>query len=127
MRFLDTRPGTHLPITELKFCVWLGSAAPDDALEYHRGVLAADVNPQATRLNDRERAELARVASRARWASGRGLVHLVQRRYGPGDYSYIAILRHRPNRIRVSFSPVFEANAGKQSAAVPEKACSNAE
>jgi hypothetical protein len=83
------------PITETYLCKWLGSAMPGSKLQYHRGVLALDC-ARESQLEQRERAELARVASRASWAAERGLVHLVQRRHGPDDYSYFVVMRPRP-------------------------------
>jgi hypothetical protein len=38
-----------------------------------------------------------RLARRAWWAAEQGLVHLVQRRNGPDDFSYLAVARlHGP-------------------------------
>jgi hypothetical protein len=77
---------------------------PGDLLEYHRGFLALDAIEQGTRLAERDRAELLRVARRAYWAAELGLVHLVQRRHGPDDYSYFAIARPKPRRVPASFA-----------------------
>src|SRR5215210_6335508 len=83
-----------LPLTETALCRWLGEAVPGDILAYHRGHLSRDV--VATDTKTRSRAELQRVARRALWASESGLVHLVQHRHGPDDYSYLAVARPRP-------------------------------
>ena len=83
-------------LTESELCSWLGGAASGDALEYHRGVLALDRSPLASRLPKADQAELERVARRAFWAAEQGLAHLVQRRRGPDDYSYLMIARPRP-------------------------------
>ena len=91
-------------IAEIEFCAWLGQAAPGDVLEYHRGFLALDTTPHGTRLSERDRAELSRVARRARWASERRLVHLVQRRHDADDYSYLAIARPKPMAALASLS-----------------------
>jgi hypothetical protein len=85
-----------LIITEADLCHWLGAAVPGDTLVYHRGFLPLDVVPRADRLAERERKELVRVARRAMWAADKGLVHLVQRRHGPEDASYLLIARPRP-------------------------------
>ena len=90
------------PLSEAALCECLGRACPGNELEYYRGFLARDVSPEAGRLPQAERAELARVARRARWASDRGLVDLVQRRLGPELFAYIAVARHRPNGARAS-------------------------
>lgn len=104
-------PAIRLRISEIDLCAWLGQAAPNDALEYHRGFLALDINVHGTRLADRERAELARVARRAWWAGEREWVHLVQRRHGPDDYSYLAIARPRPKTDSASLSSLLLAEA----------------
>ena len=97
-------PAVRKPLTEIGLCGWVGKAAPGDILEYHRGFLALDTMRQATRLPERERAELARVARRAWWAAERGLVHLVQRRHRSDDYSYLAIACPKPKQTSVSLS-----------------------
>jgi hypothetical protein len=73
--------------TERSFCQWLDGAEAGARLEYHRGNLAMAVNAQGCH------SELARLSRRARWASDRRLVHLVQLRHGSDDYSYFAIAR----------------------------------
>lgn len=78
---------------EMDFLGWLGQAQPGDMLEYHRGFLALDTIRDGSRLPERERAELSRVAHRAWWASETNLVHLVQRRWAKDNYSYLAIAR----------------------------------
>jgi hypothetical protein len=89
-------PPHKLRLTETELCGWIGQAAPGDALEYYRGFLAMDTFSQAKRLTERERAELVRLARRAWCASEQKLIHLVQRRHGADDYSYLAIARPKP-------------------------------
>ena len=103
-------PNILKPVTEFDLCGWVGQAAPGDMLEYHRGFLALDTTPQGTRLAERDRAELARVARRAWWAAERGLIHLVQRRHGSDDYSYLAIARPKPKQASVSLSSLLLAD-----------------
>jgi hypothetical protein len=83
-------------VSEDAFCRWVGSAAPGEKLAYHRGHLALDCEVPPGVAADRTRSQLRRVARRARMAAEMGLVHLVQRRNGPGDFTYIAIARCRP-------------------------------
>src|SRR5512133_2151267 len=83
-------------ITESDLCRWLGAAVPGDQFAYHRGFLAVDCDPTAGRLTKRERARLLRLARRARLAAEGGLAHLIQRRNGPDDFTYLIIARHRP-------------------------------
>ena len=83
-------------MTEIELCAWLSQALPQDALEYHRGFLVLDVDAQISRLANSDRLELIAVASRARWAAEKRLVHLVQRRLGDSRFSYLAIVRPRP-------------------------------
>lgn len=70
------------PLAEIEFCAWVAQAVPGDRLEYHRGFLVLDIFPMFARLPDQQRAELARLGSRAFWAAEQGLVHLVQERTG---------------------------------------------
>ena len=81
-------------LAEADFCSWVGRAAPGDIFEYHRGFLGIDVAPGT--LPAAEQKALRHLARRALWASGEGLVHLVQRRVGPGEFAYLAIRRPRP-------------------------------
>lgn len=84
------------PLTETMFCAWYGSAVPGDRIVYHRGFLAIDVSPLTFKLPDAERRTLLRVAERALQLAEDGLVHLVQRRIGEGQFIYLAIARPRP-------------------------------
>ena len=97
-------PAIRLGIREIDLCAWLGQAVPGDILEYHRGFLALDGAPQASRLDDMARRELVRVGQRAFWAAEQGIVHLVQRRCGPDDFSYLAIARPRPKKAHAALS-----------------------
>ena len=70
---------------------------PGDARRHPR------VSPRLSRRRHRARASpavgakaLRQLARRAAWAFDEGLVHLVQRRNGPDDFSYFAIKRPRP-------------------------------
>ena len=94
------------PLKETAFCAWLGQASPGDALVYHRGLLALDASINSQTHKSDARHELARVARRAWWAAKQGLVHLVQRRNGPDDFSYIAIARARTAEVSASLSSV---------------------
>jgi hypothetical protein len=102
-------PAVYLRIDETDLCGWIGQAAPGDVLEYFRGFLAMDTASNGSRLTERDRAELVRVARRAWWAGEQKLVHLVQRRHGPDDYSYLAIARPKPNQASVSLSSLLLA------------------
>ncbi len=77
------------------FCAWLSQAEPGHTLEYHRGFLVVDIDPTISKLPRLERLELVQVASRARWAAEKRLLHLVQRRLGDSEFSYLAIARQR--------------------------------
>ena len=78
------------PIALASFNRWLLRALPGQQLEYHRGHLIWDRSP-ASSLAEGERRALARVADAAWQAANDGLVHVVQRRNGPFDCSYLAI------------------------------------
>lgn len=102
-------PSARLQIDETDLCGWIGQAAPGDVLEYYRGFLAMDTFSHATRLTEHERAELVHLARRAWWASEQKLIHLVQRRHGPDDYSYLAIARPKPRHASASLSSLLLA------------------
>ena len=82
-------PPPRLLLTEMELCGWLGQAAPGDILEYHRGFLAADIDARSGCLPERDQTELVRLGRRAMRAAEIGRAHLVQRRHGPNDYSYL--------------------------------------
>lgn len=102
-------PSVHLRIDETDLCGWIGQAAPGDVLQYHRGFLALDTYSQGSRLAQRDRAELVRLARRAWWASEQKLIHLVQRRHGADDYAYLAIARPKPRTAPASLSSLLLA------------------
>jgi hypothetical protein len=83
------RPITRAALGEHEFLGWLGQAPAGEVLPYHRGFLAIDRNWSVER-------QLDRLAALALWAAENGFVHLVQRRHGPEDASYIAIARKHP-------------------------------
>ena len=77
-----------LPSARL-FLAWLEQAHPGEVLVYHRGLLAHD--RARSDLAETERRQIARIADAAFAAAEEGRVHLVQRRHGPFDFSYLAI------------------------------------
>src|SRR4029077_18271971 len=49
----------HKPlVTEIDLCAWLSQAAPQDAVEYHRGFLVLDIDPHISCLANGDRLEL---------------------------------------------------------------------
>jgi hypothetical protein len=78
---------------EMTFCAWVSQAEPHDVFEYHRGFLILDCDPGKSSLPWEQRAELDRVARKARDASRQKLVCLVQRRWRDNEYSYLAVVR----------------------------------
>jgi len=106
MAVSQTNPRTMRRLTETAFCAWLGQAYPNESLEYHRGLLALDASHDSQTPKTDPRRELARVARRAWWAASQGLVHLVQRRNSPDDFTYIAIARPRTPEASASLSSV---------------------
>src|SRR5687768_16590414 len=101
MKAVLINTASPLRLTEADLCAWLGDALADDQLLYHRGFLAVDCDRDTSRLPPHERTNLVRLAHRARLAQTLGLAHLVQRRNGPGDYSYIILARVSP-RLRAT-------------------------
>jgi hypothetical protein len=82
-------------LSEIELCAWIAQAEPGEVLEYHRGFLALDRTTFGRFGDTPARAALSLLGSRARDLAERGLVHLVQLRHGPEDYSYLAIARPR--------------------------------
>ena len=76
--------------TKTEFRAWLARARPGEQIEYHLGLLTWDRSP-ASGLTENARRVLGGVADAALEASENRLVHLVQRRNGPLDFSYLAI------------------------------------
>jgi hypothetical protein len=77
-------------VSVAEFRGWLARAESCSWFIYHRGVLIWDRSP-ASALSDDHRRALAKIADAALSAAADGLVHLVQRRNGPFDFSYVAI------------------------------------
>ena len=92
----DNTPSPKLRLTEAGLCAWLGQAMPGECIEYHRGFLVVDSDQTVGLLPEHERREVTRTARRAAWAAEQGYVHLLQRRHGEEDFSYLAIVRPRP-------------------------------
>ena len=84
------------PLTEAALCAWVGQAHHGDQLIYHRGFLAIDTAAGSQVRTAAERKALRLMADRAWQLAGDGLLHLMQRRDGPGEYTYIAVKRRRP-------------------------------
>ena len=89
------RPIQPPRLTEIELCAWIAQAEPGAVLEYHRGFLALDRTAFGRLADAPARAALGLLANRAHDLAERGLVHLVQLRHGPEDYSYLAIARPR--------------------------------
>jgi hypothetical protein len=78
------------PLTVGRFRSWLARSEPGAALEYHRSLLILDRSP-ASELSEDERRTVAKIADAVSSAAEDMLVHLVQRRNAPFDFSYVAI------------------------------------
>lgn len=106
MAVSNSIPSAMRRLTETAFCAWVGQAHPGAQLVYHRGLLALDASINSQTPKSDARHELARVARRAWWAASQGFVHLIQRRNGPDDFTYIAIARPRPKELPATPSSV---------------------
>jgi hypothetical protein len=96
----DAGGRTALRLAAEQFCRWLSMAAPGDSTVYYRGHLGRERCRSTTTLSERDRQALIALARQALLAAEDGRVHLLQRRHGGGDYSYIAIkARHRPRGV----------------------------
>ena len=85
-------PVARVPISTAAFRGWLARAEDSSWFEYHRGLLIWDRSP-ASELTNNDRRALAKIADAVFQAAEGGRVHLVQRRNGPFDFSYLAIKR----------------------------------
>ena len=106
-----SRPKPQVRLTEIEFCAWIAQATPGDVLEYHRGALAIDRMRGMSLLDARDCARLNLLADRTFAAAEQGLVHLVQCRLGPDDFSYLAIARPRPRNAGDALSVLLLAEA----------------
>ena len=100
---------------------WLLRAQPGQQLEYHRGMLNRDRSP-ASGMSDEQRRGVARIADAALQAAEDGLVHLVQRRNGPFDFSYVAVCADRGRSRRRAGAPMAKAAGAEALVACPEAA-----
>jgi hypothetical protein len=82
-------------VSEIELCAWVAQAEPGTILEYHRGFLPLDRSAFGHLADVPARAALSLLANRAHDLAERGLVHLVQHRHGPEDYSYLVVARAR--------------------------------
>ena len=90
-------------ISVAEFRGWLAHAEACSWFEYHRGLLIWDRSPDS-QLSDADRRALVKIADAVFGAAEQGQVHLVQRRQGPFDFSYLAIKAARllnPRRVQV--------------------------
>lgn len=70
---------------------WFSTAKAGDTIEYFRGFLCLD-RGAGSRLGDDAGEELEHIATALMAMAEGGHVHLVQRRHGPFDYGYIAVM-----------------------------------
>jgi hypothetical protein len=82
------------------FCGWIAMAMPGDSTVYYRGHLGRDRCRSTTIMSERDRQRLIALARQALLAAENGRVHLIQRRHGGGDYSYIAVKASGPAAAR---------------------------
>ena len=90
-----------LSVTPDDFCGWLAMAMPGDATVYYRGYLGRDRCRSPGRLPEPDRQRLIALARQALLAAEDGRVHLLQRRHGYGECSYIAV-KARASRRQVA-------------------------
>lgn len=108
---LMSLPPVRLRHTEMGLCGWLGQAEPGDVLQYHRGFLPVDRDPQQSKLSKQNREALMRMCDRAHRAAERGLAHLLQRRHVECDYSYLIVARPRPNAMAATLLATLQQDA----------------
>ena len=86
-------------VTEATLSRWFAVAPAGARIAYHRGLLAVAIAPETSDLPEADRCELQRVADRARSLANAGLAHLLQRRNGEFDFSYLIEVRPRPRTL----------------------------
>jgi hypothetical protein len=74
---------------------WVGHAQAGECFVYYRGRLATERFKGLSALSEADRRELGAVAGLALALAEQGHLHLLQRRHGAGDYSYLAVARAR--------------------------------
>jgi hypothetical protein len=114
------RPAVPM-LDEAALMAWLGAAAAGDRVEYWRGFLAVDASAAASKLEPDDRRQLGRVAARAFRLAEQGKAHLVQRRHGEADYSYLLVVRPRPRSRRASFVKAVFGTASATTPAIPHR------
>ena len=82
---------TSLPLTLGHLERSLSTAKAGDTIVYHRGYLALD-RGAGSRFGDNAGEELDHIATALMVMAEAGRVHLVQRRHGPFDYTYLAVM-----------------------------------
>ena len=108
-------------LDEAALMAWLGAAAVGDRIEYWRGYLAIDASSTGSNLEPDDRRQLSRVAARAFRLAEQGKAHLIQRRHGAGDYSYLLVVRPRPRPVRARFASAVFGTAGAITPAIPHR------
>jgi hypothetical protein len=92
---------------------WLQEAKPGQAIQYFEGHLGPGTDAMGLPLPESERQAVARVADRLWRAAQHDLVHLLQRRQGPTNWSYIAVAgRKRAPACRIGNSSHVELHDG---------------
>ena len=99
-------PRISLLIDERDLSEWLTAARPGEVLRYHRGSLPIDRLAHGSRLRDHDQQQLHVVANRLHALAAAGHGHLLQRRHGSGDYSYLFVLRYNSDRASGAVLPV---------------------
>lgn len=114
------RPAAPM-LDEAALMAWLGAATSGDRIEYWRGFLAVDASATASKLEPDDRRQLGRVAARAFRLAQQGKAHLVQRRHGEADYSYLLVVRPRPRPVRARFASAVFGTASATEPATPHR------
>jgi hypothetical protein len=79
-----------LPSSVEQFRKWLRHARRKDRLVYYEGFIMFDRGSDNRDTRTAEQSEIARLADVVREAHESGFVTMIQKRNGPGNYSYIA-------------------------------------
>jgi hypothetical protein len=118
---LAALPRSSAILDEAALTAWFSAAAAGDRIEYWRGYLAIDANPTGSTLEPDDCRQLGRVSARAFRLAEQGKAHLVQKRHGDADYSYLLVVRPRPRPVRASFTSAVFGTADAITPAIPRR------
>jgi hypothetical protein len=90
-------------LKEQELLAWASTATAGQRITYHEGFMARDCGGGREKPPTPAELSLGETRDLAYGMAELGLVFLVQKRFGPGDYAYIAVRSTKPIR-SISFN-----------------------